>query len=1121
MVGGLIGVHSRDMPEAVVCPNCGGENALGNRFCGACGIPLALTCGTCGVSNSPDSSFCRACGSALTRPTPTGQSTAEPAAERRIVTVVFADLVGFTSRAERMDPEDVRSILSPYYGRLKQEVEAHGGIVEKFIGDAVVAVFGAPIAHGDDPERGVRAALAIRDAIADLNDGKPGLDLEARIAVNTGEAIVGLDWSTPEGEGMLAGDVVNTAARLQTAAPTNGILVGEGTYRATHSVIAYEAIEPIDAKGKSQPVAAWLVLHATAAPAERTTSRTPLIGRDRELAVLRHLWERVVSDERPHLVTILAPPGVGKTRLTTEFCEEVAASGARVVRGRSLPYGGSSPYGAFAAQVKQVAGIFDTDPAPAAREKLEQTLAALLHRDDAAEVASQLAMLVGLEAGRAAVDRPVAFFAARSFVEALGDDRPTLLVFEDIHWAEPGLLDLLESFASRLRDVPVLLVTLARPELLTSRSSWGGGLTAYSALPLEPLAPGDSLALARLLLGDDSRAADRLTETAEGNPLFLEELAASLREGATAASELPTNVRGIIAARLDMLPTEERSLLLHAAVVGKVFWRGVFGGAVDGLLDRLEQRDLIRREPGSRLQGDPQFVFKHMLIREVAYATLPRSVRRQRHAEIAQFLEDAVGDRIGEWATVLASHWREAGDPERELHWVLAAAERGWATDALALYERALDLVPAVSDERRLDVRLASAVAHVQAGVFAPAIKELEELLPQLEGRQRFDALSARGRASFWLGDAQGAHRYWEEARQLAEHLGDAELEIVTQSLLSTAAAMDGSIDEAIEMNDRALARWGPGMRQREFAEAHLWSSIQYYWRGDYERVLAPARQGAELGEDAAYVEAMISGPAHLGLGLAGVGRHEEALAAFEQAVTQGAMFEVEPRFTSRATAMWAGVLRELFEIEEARRLNERAIALGEEARFPGSQVSGKIDLLLLDLMAGDVGRAESAWPSLWEAAAETKGWHQWLWTTRLLHAKAEIALGAGRAELALDAALEALASAERYRRRKYVQASRLSLGRALHELGRIEDALAELGRALPGAQELAHPPTLWSTAVALARVRADADDDEGAEDAYALARRTLDQFAAGLSETRRERFLASSHLEAEITLAR
>jgi class 3 adenylate cyclase/tetratricopeptide (TPR) repeat protein len=1111
------------MADVLVCPRCGRQNAPGDRFCGACGAALPLLCGTCGVLNEVESSFCRACGSPLERGRLVEQ--AEPIAERRIVTVLFADLVGFTSRAERMDPEDVRSILSPYYGRVKQEVESFGGIVEKFIGDAVVAVFGAPVAHGDDPERGVRAALAIREAIADLNAAHPGLDLQVRMAVNTGEAIVGLDWSTVEGEGTLAGDIVNTAARLQTAAPTNGILVGEGTYRATQSAIAYEAVEPIEAKGKSQPVPAWLALRAVAGPAERAASRTPFVGRDRELAVLRQIWEGVVDDRRPHLVTVFGPPGIGKTRLTTEFCEGIQAEGARVVRGRSLPYGGSSPYGAFGSQVKQIAGIFDTDSVPMAREKLEQTVAAVMDTQDASEVASQLAMLVGLEPGRAAVDRPVAFFAARSFVEALGRDRGTLLVFEDIHWAEPGLLDLLESFAARLRDVPVLLVALARPELRSVRSGWGGDIPAYTALPLEPLAASDSLELARLLLGDDTDSADRLIDTAEGNPLFLEELAVSLREGATAANELPTNVRGIIAARLDMLPSDERALLLHAAVVGKVFWRGALlgarGAAVDDALDRLEQRDLVRREPGSRLHGDPQFVFRHMLIREVAYATLPRSVRRERHAEIAEFLEDAAGDRVGEWATILANHWRDAGNPERELHWVLAAAERGWATDALALYERALDLVPTVADERRLDVRLASAIAHVQAGVFAPAIEALDELLPKLEGRQRFDALTARGRTCFWLGDADGARRYWQEADELAGKLGEEELEVATRSLLATAAAMDGSIDEAIAMNEDALGRWPAGTRPREYAEAHVWASIQYYWRGDYEHVAEPARRSSELGEDAAYVEAMISGPAHLGLGLAGLGRHEEALQALEQAVAQGATFEVEPRFTSRATAMWAGVHRELLEIGDARALNERAIALGEEARFPGSQVSGKIDLLMLDVMTGEIGHAEAAWPPLWEAAAETKGWHQWLWTTRLLHAKAEIALLLGRAEDAATAALEAIGTAERYRRRKYVQASQLTLGRALGALGRSGEAIAEFERALTSAQTLAHPPSIWTAAAELARARAGAGDDDGAQKAAELARSTLGSFAAGLSETRRERFLASPYLEADVAVGR
>jgi class 3 adenylate cyclase len=286
--------------------------------------------------------------------------------------------VGFTSRAERLDPEDVRSILTPYYTRLRYELEQFGGTVEKFIGDAVVALFGAPVAHGDDPERGVRAALAIREAIAELNSQNPELDLQVRIAVNTGEAIVAKDLQSSEGEGMAAGDVVNTAARLQTAAPTNGILVGEETFRATQSSIRYEEVEPVEAKGKSEPVRAWLALEATSPPAERVGARAPIIGRDSELVVLQGIWDRVLGERRPYLVTIMGPAGIGKTRLAGEFCEAVGGSGARVVRGRSLPYGDSSAYGAFGAQVKQVAGIFDTDPTPSVLEKLEQTITALL-----------------------------------------------------------------------------------------------------------------------------------------------------------------------------------------------------------------------------------------------------------------------------------------------------------------------------------------------------------------------------------------------------------------------------------------------------------------------------------------------------------------------------------------------------------------------------------------------------------------------------------------------------------------------------------------------------------------------------------------------------------------------
>ena len=1108
------------MSQTVACPRCGRENDAADRFCGSCGAGLALECAVCGASNPPTSSYCGSCGSALAAARrPPG------AAERRVISIVFADLVGFTSRAERLDPEDVQSILTPYYARLRQELERFGGTVEKFIGDAVVGVFGAPLAHGDDPERAVRAALAIRNAIEELNSIDPDLDLEVRIAVNTGEAIVSWGANAPEGEGIATGDVVNTAARLQTAAPTNGILVGEATFRATQGRIHYREVDPVVAKGKAQPVRAWLALEAITLAAERGAPRAPIIGRDRELVLLQGIWDRVAAERRPHLVTVLGPAGIGKTRLATEFCQSVSRAEARVVRGRSLPYGGGSPYAAFGAQVKQIAGIFDTDPIPDALDKLEQTVTALVPEDGAEEVSSQMATLLGLEPGRAVVDRPVAFFAARRLVEALGRDKPTLLVFEDIHWAEAGLLDLLESLATRLRDVPVLLLALARPELMAVRAGWGGGFPAYTSLPLDPLASDKSLELAKLLLGTDAGAAARLTETAEGNPLFLEELAASVLEGAAEARELPTNVRGIIAARLDTLPADERALALDAAVVGKVFWRGalaapVAGADLDELLDRLEARDLIRRESVSRLEGEQQFVFKHMLIREVAYATLPRAVRRARHAEVAAFLEAEAGERSGEWATVLAHHWHEAGDSEQELRYVLAAAERGWASDALSLYQRALEVLPPEETERRLDVRLANAVALVQAGLHADAISELEALLPSLQGRRRFDALSARGRAAFWTADAEGAHEYWGQARDLAESLGDEELQAATLALLSFAGAMDGRIEEALELIERALRMWRAGARPREFAEAHAWTSIENYWAGRYESVLAPARRAAELAEETAYVEGMISGPAHLGLGLAGLGRHEEALEALERAATVGANLEIQPRFTSRATAMWAGVLRELYDLDESRRLNERAIALGEEASFPGSQVSGKIDLLLIDLLTGDVGRAEADWPSLWEAAVATKGWHQWLWMTRLRHAKAELELAAGRPDQAAAEALDAIEFAERFRRLKYVAASRTTLGAALLRLDRPNDAAEQLRQALAESEELSHPPSIWTTAAILAGALDRAGDEDGAEVAAGVARGTVETFARGLSAPRRQRFLAAPHLEAFLGIA-
>ena len=653
------------------------------------------------------------------------------------MTVLFADMAGFTARAERLDPEDVRAILNQYYARLRAEIEAFGGAVEKFIGDAVVAIFGAPVAHGDDPERAMRAAFAICSAVGDMNAADPQLGLEVRVAVNTGEAIVSLT-SMELREGMVAGDVINTASRIQGAAPTNSILVGEETYRATRAAFDYEPVEPLVVKGKREPVGAWRALRSRAGPGERQLSTVPMLGRAHELASLQRIFEGVKAERRPHLVTIFGDAGIGKTRLASEFGGVLEAQGVRVIRGRSLPYGASTPYAPFAQHVKQFAEIFASDDVGSAQRKLLAALTELTSAETAAGIISPLELLIGLSSGGEVGDRQVLFRAARRFAEALATERPTVLVFEDLHWADSGTLDLLEVLAARVRDVPLMCLALARPDLLLTRAAWGGGLPAYTALSLEPLCAADATELVDVLLARGARESGelRLVDTAEGNPLFIEELvAAAIERPVSTADRLPTTIRDLISARLDALPAEQRIVLFDAAVVGKVFWRGALermcdnGADLEDVLDRLEARDLVRHEPKSWIEREEQFAFKHALIRDVAYATLPRARRRERHAVVAEFLEQATAG-AGATATALSTHWREAGENRRALEYLLLAAEqagRGWAKDeAAGLYGEALELCEDPQERREILRKQALALVAFQHVIDAQQLVRME-----------------------------------------------------------------------------------------------------------------------------------------------------------------------------------------------------------------------------------------------------------------------------------------------------------------------------------------------------------------------------------------------------------
>ncbi len=553
--------------------------------------------------------------------------------ERKVVTVLFADLVGFTERSERLDPEDVRAALSSFHAHLRWELERFGGTVEKFIGDAVMAVFGAPAAHEDDPERAVRAALAIRDWAAEQEE------LQLRIAVNTGEALVSAGTAA---EGMVAGDVVNTAARLQSAAPVNGILVGEQTYRATEQRIDYRAHEPVLAKGKTEPVPVWEAVEPRARLGVdvRQLSGAPFVGRREELAALVAALARA-RDGAAQLVTLVGEPGIGKSRLVFELLQIVDAGVENVYwrQGRSLPYGDGVTFWALGEMVKSQAGILETDAPEEADRKLADAVP-----DE--WVRSHLRPLVGLAAEREP-DRTESFAAWRQFFETLAAEYPLVLVFEDLHWADDVLLDFVDHLVEWAGGVPLLVVCTARPELLARRPGWAGGKANATTLSVAPLSDEETARLVHDLVERAVIAADvrsQLLERAGGNPLYTEEFVRMLAQRDDRGLALPESVQGLIAARLDELPREEKELLQTAAVIGKVFWLGavVDGGqrwAVEQLLHSLERKEFIRRERRSSVASETEFAFRHQLVRDVAYGQILRAARVEKHRRAAEWIE--------------------------------------------------------------------------------------------------------------------------------------------------------------------------------------------------------------------------------------------------------------------------------------------------------------------------------------------------------------------------------------------------------------------------------------------------------------------------------------------------
>jgi class 3 adenylate cyclase/tetratricopeptide (TPR) repeat protein len=694
-----------------------------------------MQCPSCGTQNMPEARFCHSCGARL-------EPVAAQRETRKTVTVVFCDLARSTELGERLDPEALRRVMTRYFETLRAVLERHGGTVEKFIGDAVMAVFGVPQLHEDDALRAVRAAHEMRQALARLNEQlgqEMGVTINARIGVNTGPVV-----TVHNGEGLVTGDAVNVAARLEQAAEPGTILLGQSTHRLVRDAVSVEAVDAIAAKGKSEPLAAVRLLSVSPlAEAHARRLDSPMVGRQSELAAIRQSYERAAGQRACQLFTLLGPAGAGKSRLVAEFLAELSDQ-ASVVRGRCLPYGEGITYWPIAEAVRQLAGISEQDSRTEAQVKLGKLVAG----SEADRVTPLIAELVGLvEGGSPQEDL---FWAVRTMLETLAADRPLVAVMDDIHWAEPTLLDLIDYVADWSRDSPILLLCPARPELLDTRPNWGGGKLNAASLLLEPLADDASEELITNLLGGTRlplAVGERISQAAEGNPLFVEEMIGMLvdegrlrREdgryslvGDIDRIDVPPTIEALLTARLERLSAGERSVAERAAVVGRIFeLPAVLELAAMGRNGNREPSEvranlmgLVRKElvrPDRSTRGpDETYRFRHQLIRDAAYGGLPKEERATLHERFAEWLERRAGERIAEYEEIVGYHLEQAvryrgevgirGADDADLatraggHLASAGRKAVARSDIRAsvnLLTRALDLLPADDPDRPL-----------------------------------------------------------------------------------------------------------------------------------------------------------------------------------------------------------------------------------------------------------------------------------------------------------------------------------------------------------------------------------------------------------------------------------
>jgi class 3 adenylate cyclase/tetratricopeptide (TPR) repeat protein len=1046
-------------------------------------------CISCGQENPDVAKFCLACGTPMaTAPAPS--RTESRVEERRLVTAVFTDIVGSTASAEQLDPEDVRARLAPYYIEARRELELHGGSVAKFIGDAVVALFGAPTSHEDDEERAVRAAFAVTKAIGELNATDDWLNLNIRTGINTGEAIVVLGSNPGDDIGEAAGDVMNTAARIQGGAPINGIVVGELTYERTKHAIEYREGEPVVAKGKAEPVKIWEAVKARELPTRREVRRGTLVGREDELAKLLGLWHDVATKRVPGMATVVGSPGIGKSRLLEEVGARTADEGT-LFWGRCLPYGEGITYWAVIEIVKSSAGILQSD----GTAEISAKLGALLEEigegnvDELRTMAAAASNIMGVATtprgtySATEITQAELHWGLRRMLQLLAKKRPLVLVFEDLHWAEPTLIEFIRFLVEDEVDTPLLVVASARPELVESMPELLRERERRIAIQLEPLSAEVGRALLVELLGEialtDSAAADALLQNTGGNPLFLEETVQMLsdqgvvdstgwhlKEGQPVA--VPSSLQSLIGSRLDQLMHPERRVAQHASVVGSTFWPGAVAHLQDEtattasaeLLQRievLERRDLVREHEQSSVAGEREYGFKHIMIRDVAYGRMPKGRRAQLHLRFGDWVETLPA--LDEFVEIVAYHLEQACrltreiaratiDPpiERAVHALSHAGERAEAREGMReaerFYARALDIV-ADGSEAALELRLRRAVVLQILGQAQKALELLESIADEARATGRLDltceALMTLALIDHRQGRPAEAQSRMEEALKLAVQAGHRRLQIKAGSALASVKGDIGRVDEALEDLSRAISIAEEIDDRGLRVVGHLRMGFLLYNVGDLAAAEAQLARCSSLAAD---------------LGSS----RQEALATFPLALIKYLRGDLEDaeRLAEQARAWLERTGDTYIQIQNLVALAQYALArddatLAEErlrealplALAEGSWLAADIYRFLTDALIRQ-GRVDDA-AELVEFAARGLPAEPPHVRAAVLFAEAAVATAKGDAASAVAQYEEALAVVEELDMRIDLSVGRIAFGRALRELGDFDRAREEL----------------------------------------------------------------------------